>query len=462
MAKYVFQYGEEKVINIHGHAENYQGGTLRAYGQSAGSSFKKIKTRYLQALRTQLASQNAGTTKAEYIQAMDLAKFERMEKAIEVAVVKKYNDAASQASSLIGDYNSAVGALEDALKGTDTQAAAEALNNLLSVFQANESSASVLLGMIQNPNEIQESSVQQVLRLKNFLALIKSSMKKGKDYDVGWLSNALTPTSEALALVIASSAQGMALNQIGNFVATTKGLTGTSGTQIDDGNTFSKAADITFGGEGFNYSAYSKLSDNTLEFMTDMNVQNYASVKAYRNSGPTKMVSYSGQYSQVMPVLHSLYGNGALVDYQIYNTLAFGSGANATLDQNYKIIRGDLINEMAEKYIVGTNQQEVQRILIHNFKAYSMLGIISAIVEQINQVQSAGKREYGYRDGFTIVIERVQNKWYGGYDNNNYAKLKRIREVKAAIYAIKSYGKLNIDNLEKFVEKTDGINIFLN
>jgi hypothetical protein len=31
-------------------------------------------------------------------------------------------------------------------------------------------------------------------------------MKKGKDYDVGWLSNALTPTSEALALVIASSA----------------------------------------------------------------------------------------------------------------------------------------------------------------------------------------------------------------------------------------------------------------
>jgi hypothetical protein len=32
-------------------------------------------------------------------------------------------------------------------------------------------------------------------------------MKKGKDsYDVGWLSNALTPTSEALALIVASSA----------------------------------------------------------------------------------------------------------------------------------------------------------------------------------------------------------------------------------------------------------------
>ena len=87
--------------------------------------------------------------------------------------------------------------------------------------------------------------------------------------------------------------------------------------------------------------------------------------------------------------------------------------------------------------------------MIHNFKAYPILVVLSAIAQQAKEATEKGGLYGGTGSIFSIRFDamyKIKNTWEG--DKNvlsDVSKLERVREVKRAIDNISTRGYLNIN-----------------
>ena len=480
MATYVFSYKNQSYPNIHGHSENYEGKTLKPYSNK--SSFNNIKSRYLAMMKSQLEKQQTDITQRQYLEALDLAEFEKLETLIEQQIVQNYNEKVSQLSTIISNFENARKNLRTALiDGTDKQAALTALNNLLLVFYSHKQEDAIYQTVKNSKVPITDLEASDLANVKGFLAMIEAIFDNNQKFSPQWFSQAMTAPTESLASYLDVYGENEADKEVLRMVK--ESLKGTqsvkvTGSFIDkQGNlkdlgksVETKSADIKM--RNINFKETIGLNSQGVKINFDLTVDSYASVKYYTSQhGALNLTSYAGKNSIVIPTLLQIYGNTPLTKYRLYNTLAFSKEETHSqdLDTNFRIIRQDMITLFAEKYIVGFDTGLAQRVLIFNNTAYPILSIINEIIENAKkQISQNGKNDpYGsLRNGsiFSISFSNAQNiqNEYIGEEPSNLLKLERIARVKKEIDSLASQGQLSRNALVSMVKdkKIPGVKIF--
>ena len=202
---FVFEYDGASYPNIHSKPEHYMGGTLTPYAQTT-NKMAAIKTRYLNMMRAQLASQQTDAKKKAFIEGMELAKFEKMEKQIENKIVEEYNKAASRLGGNIGGYNMGVDGYVAALKSGDKDGAIKSLAQIIAVFHQNKDAVALYEMLKDNPQQIySDISINELINVQAFMKVIEAAMN-GENYR-NTLNSILTKPSEALAALIGTYAE---------------------------------------------------------------------------------------------------------------------------------------------------------------------------------------------------------------------------------------------------------------
>lgn len=480
MANYIFKYKDQSMPNIHGHVENYEGGVLKPYSKK--SHFKNIKSRYLAMMRKQLIEQNkSNLTQKEYLEALDLVQFEKIEQSIEQQIVASYNNKVNQLSGATGSFENAKNRLRQALQSKQNKEdAIRALSQMLSVFITHKNEDAIYNIIKNSKNPIEDLGVEDVVNVRNFLAMIDQVFEQNKDFSIQWFNQALTFPTEALASYIDAYAEDISDKEILELIK--KSMTGTSSSKVQATLTDkngqiknlnktiqTKSADIKL--KNINFQEDLILNDSGVLIKLDLTVNTYATVKHYSSSsGALGLTSYSGKNSLVIPALKQIYGGSSLADYRIYNTLAFSQKEEEKkpeLDKNFRIIRQDMITLFAEKYLIGFDTDLAQRIFIFNNVAYPVLSIIDAVIENAkNQLRDSDRNFGSLRkgDAFSISFsnaQEIQNE-YIGKENSLELKTERIQKVKKSIDQLSSQGQLNRKFLLEQVKKRqiDGIKLF--
>lgn len=472
MANYIFKVrNKSKIPNIHYDFSHYEGGLLpkkNFYGNK--NRYKDIKTRYLSAMKTQLSSQQTNSNFEKlFTTAQGVAEFEDIEKYIEKSLVEEYNTKVDQMNNSYGDitskYDNALRALRNAAsnkKGDSQQRIAialEAINDIISIFYSQQEAAKLMNAIVQNqPIDTTADKLLGLSKLRSILTKINNKI----NINFQTLSDYLTISSEALESYIDALAQGSVDDWL-------KKMQGTKGKEVKielankpgaEHYVKNKSADIELEKKYITFKRGMRLNGKTLTTDITIDVKNFASAKNYtgkKSSDPFKLVQVGGsKYSLLMKTLHEIYGNSNKTNYQIYNSLAMTykqakEGVNNTLDQNYRIIRGMLINQYAERFIAGFDPMNMQRILIINHRAYPVLGVINAIMEDAQKFVNQSDQQYGYQDKgslFSLIISRPSSKTFNAWRgpegvNSNLYKYHRATQTKLDIDNLAVRGKLN-------------------
>ena len=480
MATYVFSYKNQSYPNIHGHSENYEGKTLKPYSNK--SSFNNIKSRYLAMMKSQLEKQQTDITQRQYLEALDLAEFAKLESLIENQIVENYNTQVSKLSTVTSNFENARKNLRTALiRGTDKEAALTALKDLLLVFYSHKKEDAIYQTIKNSKTPITNLEASDLANVKGFLAMIEAIFDNNQKFSLQWFNQAMTAPTESLASYLDVYGEDEADKTVLRMVQDS--LKGTKSTKVTgsfigkDGNLkdlgrsiITKSADIQM--KNVKFKEAIKLNAQGVQINFDLTVDSYASVKYYTSAhGALNLTSYTGKNSLVMPTLLQIYGNTLLTQYRLYNTLAFAKAKthNQDLDTNFRIIRQDMITLFAEKYIVGFDTGLAQRILIFNNMAYPVLSIINEIVENaVKQTKGKNTDPYGsLRNGSIFSIsfsnaQSIQNEYNVDKEPPNLLKkLERITRVKKEIDGLASHGQLSRDALISMVKagKIKGIKI---
>lgn len=468
--------------NIHGKAEHYEGGVI--VPKMKASHFDGIKSRYLTTMRQQLERANNKSLDDMYSGGLSLAQFEDMEAALEQQVAETYNNAVNGiGANIVSQGMSAIRSVEQAALKQDEQGMIKSFNDIIALFKK-DVTAQQLIDMVNNATiDPIDADLSELLQVQAFMKNVQSIMGLDKsslssrDFKVkvqNSLNSVLTSALESLPLYVSVLGEQVSDDLV--FQTMKNMRTGTQSETVNitfkgaDGfvksqNIETKSADFAL--PQLKIQSGTKLGKNGLVLNSDLTVNNYVTAKTYRSKASTaKLISYASSNAIAMNVLHSIYGENPETDYQLYNTLAFSGRGSSDLVQNFKVIRSDMIAAMAEKYIIGYSTEFAQRIMIHNFKAYPILTILSAIAEQA--------KEQVERNGivntrgliFSIVFDdlyKIKNTWKGDSRENNLdLKLQRIREVKAAIDRASTRGMLNFNQFNKFIKSHNVEGISLN
>lgn len=481
MATYIFNYKNQSYPNIHGHSENYEGKILKPYSNK--SNFNNIKSRYLATMKSQLEKQQTDLTQRQYLEALDIAEFEKLETLIEQQIVQNYNEKVSQLSSVTSSFENARINLRTALiEGVDKQAALDALNDLLLVFYSHKREDAIYQTIKNSKTPITDLEASDLANVKGFLAMIEAIFDNNQSFSPQWFSQAMTTPTEALASYLDIYGENEADKEVLRMVK--KLLKGTQSVKVtgnfidkqgnlkDLGKSVeTKSADIKM--QNITFKEAIGLNSQGVKVNFDLTVESYASVKYYTSQhGALNLTSYTGRNSIVMPTLLQIYGNTPLTQYRLYNTLAFSKEETHSqdLDTNFRIIRQDMITLFAEKYIVGFDTGLAQRVLIFNNVAYPVLSIINEIIENAKkQVSKAGKKDFygSLRNGSIFSIsfsnaQNIQNDYIGKeQEPSNLLKLERVAKVKKEIDGLASQGQLSRNALISMVKskKIPGVKI---
>lgn len=464
---FVFEYDGTSYPNIHSKPEHYIGGTLTPYAQTT-NKMAAIKTRYLNMMKAQLAGQQTDAKKKAFIEGMELAKFEKMEKQIENKIVEEYNKAASKLGGNIGGYNMGVDGYVAALKSGDKDGAIKSLAQIIAVFHQNKDAVALYEMLKDNPQQIySDISINELINVQAFMKVIEAAMN-GENYR-NTLNSILTKPSEALAALIGTYAEAKSDTEVKDLLLGTQ----SQNIRVSFSGEFkeiqSKSADISLGNSYFSYNIGGSQGSQGVELYDTFDVETFATVKTYRTAGGLSLTSYSGKNSFLIPALHQLYGGGNSIDYQIYNTLAFSAGQESgALDTNFRIIRQDLIAKFAENFLIGFNTAEAQRVLVYNFRAYPVLTILADIVNDAKNAVREGNLYGSLSSGdlFSISLTKsaVDNSWVGQKDITNKAnKAVRVKRAYNQINSIAMQGHISgryvSSNLRKYLTAANGIPI---
>lgn len=450
--------------NIHGRSEDYSGGGITQ--KMTGNHFQGIKSRYLATMRAQLIAQN-GSQEQDYLQGLSDAKFEELEGAIEAALVSSYN---SMVGSLGSSYMGIVSNIDSGIKNQNQMQVISALNQLIGLFKFNGQPIGLIneinsQGLIPIPAELSE-----ILGIKNIVNAISRIESGELKYSSQWINSLIAPSSEVVAayanmvdsfaeITVDEFISQLANTQLGTsklIVPVNFGKGGQKSIEV-------KAADIRL--QNIQFSTSVGMDSAGVHGTVTLNVDPYATVKTIRGNRQSlaKMISYAGQNSIVINLLHQIYGTSSEVDYHLYNSLAFSKTSGAG---NYKIFRSDMTAIAAEKYIIGYGNTQAQQILIHNFTAYPILAILSAIAEQAVERTQDGDSQYVNNAIFNISFENlgsINNSWRNQKTDppSKILKLARIKEVKATIDSLSTRGYLNLNQLNNFVSsgQVEGISL---
>lgn len=459
MADFVF----EGLPNIYGHPEHYEGGDITQ--KFKGNHFQNIKSRYLATMKTQLAAQQVpDSAEQHYIENLGIAQFQNLEAGIEQRMVEAYNN--NIVPGLSG-YMTAAKALDTGLKNADKKAVISALNQIIHIYKTANPQ---LMALIDETNEnelaVIPAELDELLGVSLIMKTIDNIVSGNQAYNSQTVSSILTPSSEATSL-LSDAVDAMAEGQIdgeilkmiksGMLGTTSENLVGPGGKQVKG-----KATDIQLQHVQMVEEVIGE--DGQVTVRHTFQVDPYATVKTYRSkSNISKMISYAGENSIAMSLLHEIYGEGPEVDYQLYNTIAFHGkkGIPGDLKNNYDIIRSDMVAQAAEKYIIGYTQTTASQLMIHNFRAYPILTILSAIAEQASQKTNNGGTYGGRGSIFRIdfddayKLDKVTNWIVVGGDasiQSTEAKIQRIKDTKSKIDAISTRGFLNLKAFNDFVK----------
>lgn len=443
--------------NIHGKPEHYEGGRITQ--KMKGDHFKNIESRYLNTMKAQLAGQQKdGSKQQAFINGLKDAQFQDIEAEIERQLAEAYNAAVTQMGDVSGAYKRISGALDKGIKTKNQAAVVKALNDLIDLFKG----ANNTMGLI---NEVNAQGLQPVsaelyelLGIGNLIEAVSKIENGELKYSSQWVNGLLTPSSEVLASYIDAMAEEVADEEIIKYLAKSQLGTKSSKVTVDFGTGGTKqvsikSADIKARNVQFDVTT-NRISKNAVTDSIVLNVDSYATVKTYRRNTTSKMISYAGENAIAMNLLHQIYGQSPQIDYQLYNTLAFHKRSGSDdLAVNFRIIRSDLVAQAAEKYIIGYTQTEAQRLLIHNYTAYPVLSILSAIARQA-QEKMANSGEYVNKTIFNIDFDniyKIKNTWATGEGSPNELKLQRIKETVDVINSASTRGFLNLNQFNKFI-----------
>lgn len=452
MADFVFQ----GLPNIHGHAYNYEGGQITR--QFQGNHFDNIKSRYIAVMKAQLVRQQNSEASKRYIEALSDAQFLNLENRLENELVSSYNN--NVIPALNSTYIEAARGIDYGLKTQNKQKVIESLNKIISIFK---SASPQLQGLIYETNSNELSVIPA--ELDDLLGVSRILDSIDKNYNSQSVNSVLTPSGEVVS-ILKATVDDMAEDAGADCLmkALRGRVKGASGMQVTmDQNPSrtveNKATDVQLPNVKYRETVKRQAGQAISE--VELNVEPYATVKTYRSrrSNIAKMISYANRNSITMDVLHSIYGNNDEINYQLYNTIAFNGREHTDLTQNFKIIKSDMVAELAEKYIIGYNNNSTtaSQIMIHNFKAYPILVVLSAIAQQAKEATEKGGLYGGTGSIFSIRFDamyKIKNTW-------EVSKLERVREVKRAIDNISTRGYLNINQFNKFIESkgVEGISL---
>lgn len=177
-----------------------------------------------------------------------------------------------------------------------------------------------------------------------------------------------------------------------------------------------------------------------------------------------KLVSYSGSNSILKAALNEIwpgYEYSQEQSYAIYNGLAFKYNKGKDTDapsQYYRIIRTNLIQVAAEKYLVGVRSNMAQQVLVYNGVAYPMLSIVEAIIDEAKNEKDFYGSTQNKKSFFSVRLDTTAayaNQWEAPKRVSIPAAMKRAERARKAINRIRTYGQLNRKMLEDkdFVKK---------
>ena len=459
----VFSFNGESNINIHGHGQNYDGSILPQKNK-VGSKFKNIKSRYLAMMKAQVLGNNSGNPDVTaYVEALRMAKFRDMEAEFEMALVNNYNAFAASLGSGGGFIGGAQGVAAGLSSGNKAQAIA-GVESIINAFRTNMNAASLIEAINSNTMSPMEATMAEITGIAGLVKYVSSVMNGSAQYNAKTLSSILTKPSESLAALINDYCEDAGDEAVMETLG--KAMTGASSVTANfavgsrsrgvSGSVQTKSAD--FRGRDISYSeVIARNGTASVTVAPNLTFTPFATVKTYRSANMSLgLTSYSGANSILVPTLHAIYGSSPGMDYIIYNTLAFSSAGSpgSSMDTNYRIMRSDMIAEMAEKYLIGFSNERAQQMLIFNYRAYPMLTIMSAIADQAASSVEAGNYYGSISSGdiFSISFSAASNDFVGQPGRNNpYLKMRRIERVRKAIEGLTSKGKINMNALTKQV-----------
>ena len=420
-------------------------------------------------MRAQLVRQQSTQAAKNYVLGLNDAQFLNLENRIENELVSYYDS--TVIPTLDSTYIQAARNINLGVQTGNKQMVISALNQIISIFKASDPRIG---GLIQETNNNQLSvipaALSDLIGVSNIIAAVDRVIQ-GNGYNAQTINSILTPSGEAIA-ALSATIDSMAEDVSGEAIISQlqKAMKGTTRSYVameqnPNKTVENKATDIQFPQVKYRETVRRQGAEvlNDIELIVDP----YATVKTYRSdrSNVVKMISYANRNSIAMDVLKDIYGDTDMSNYQLYNTIAFNGKGNSDLAQNFKIIRSDMVAELAEKYIIGYNDNTTaaSQIMIHNFKAYPILVVLAAISQQAREATEKGELYSSSSSIFSIRFDamyKIKNTWVGD-TLSDASKYDRILQVKSAIDNISTRGYLNMAQFNKFIttHAIDGISL---
>lgn len=462
--------------------------------------YTTMKKRYLQMLQNTIKEPQSLSEEEELEQTLStLASNPDVWRDVQSEYARLFNEAAqkSNVAAMLSDEGVVQALYQKRGKGkTNRDEFLAYLDELLLIVDGEKSGIGAWKGLKTSKKKPQFLSMEDITLLKRAQSLLAPYLGrdvKSKDIPLGTVNALTTDVSEYMSAAIAYACKfgieecDELLSNPSMLKKLTKENVRFTGAEIKKGDLEdkvfsgikSKAADsIQRTKVSYNKTFKSKTkgeSEINVDFAFDLGLSTKAYVSA-QDKHSIKMVSYSGKNSPLLPMLSSIYGARWQRDerksYTIYNALAFKyeEGREDIVARNYRIIRSDLIGAFAENYLVGVDSSVTQSLLVYNYTAYPIIGIIDAIVDEMNKAKK-DNRAYGSisNDLFSIRLNTTAayaNKWLDQETDppDTHLACKRIRKVMAAVAKMQTYGQINYRVLEapemrKYFKPSNGVRI---
>lgn len=502
---------DENVPNIHYHASHISE-NFRLTSKTSKDKINSITKRYYNKMFNQIKNQQGNKEVRNFLNSLTSKQQRELVNGIELQMTQESNkilESFLKKSEIDGEniqvrLNEAVEELKNILLKESSEGKKDeaflAVDNLINIVNLNKQPFEVSKMVVQGqhivvPQNILINVLSLVKNIENFLELEKNIAKgkvKKKDgtirtsieaTDLNFLNSLLTLPTEvfgAVGTLIGKNALNLAKKTTEDILI--KAKDNLRGTITNKGSVIvgktnlpvqAKAVDASLGGKNFNYKYLVQVKNDggtVIKKEINLDLDAFFSNKYYKNEKDSvKVVSVSGKNSFLIPALHEFYGNNDKSNYMIYNALAFdvkrveGKGA---VNDNFRIIRQDLITQYAEKFISGFETSKSQSIIIHNMKAYPVGLVLCRLVQNFQDKLKAGKMLGSGNDLFTIHFSKgdltSEKRWIKGNGASLANSVKRINNIIKAVNAMQYYGSINsqaFQDLDKYLESKDGIKI---
>lgn len=417
-----------------------------------------IRTRYLQMMKIQnqenlkIVNKETGQVYKNTVERLE--NLQNFELDLQKKAVEIYNQNASKVN-----FNQYAQGLRDFVSHIQNNGKKEEINKFFSVFTVpvNQKAAGQLLDAVKNSNEIQVLDMEDILNMESLRELVEKGQKKDTSTfytiwnDINSLMQTATETLAAYAGQIWS--KGTTWETIKECVIGTKPQTVSISFGNEKKSVESKSADIKLPGTGIDIDI--NLLENNEKLNGTIIVTpkfNFATIKSYISDRNIKLTSYSQSNSWLITALRNFYRdqykNQNELDYVLYNTLVFQNKGNKTIKENFKIIKQDLTLGYAEKFLVGFNANEAQRLFIYRLKAIPIMDIIAKIIKDATD-KVANDKFFGTngRHFFYVNIDKIPVIL-----NEREDKIRdRLERVKNDINNLKVMGQMNSKALAKLM-----------